>query len=176
MRVGRCAAVALAVGTVAALSIAVQVRAGGDKVGFPENYGNGVQYLSVDKPSKQVHEFYAASAAIDAAHKGQPLPDGTVLIGVQYNAKLDGDGNPVKGPDGRFIKADLRGYAVMEKRKGWGTDYPEDKRNGEWEYRVFNADKSPNEKVNLGVCFDCHRPLASQDYVHSYEKLKAATH
>jgi hypothetical protein len=77
-----------------------------------------------------------------------------VFIGVLYNAQLDADGNPVKGPDGRFVKADLRGYAVMEKRKGWGTDYPEDKRNGEWEYRAFKADKTPNEQINLGVCFD----------------------
>jgi Cytochrome P460 len=169
-------AIAGAIGAVAAVSLVVQVRAGADKVAFPENYAKGVVYVTVDKPSKQVHEFYAAPAAIDAAHKGEPMPDGTVLIGVQYNAKLDAEGNPVKGPDGRFIKADLRGYAVMEKRKGWGTDYPEDKRNGEWEYRVFNADKTPNEKVNTGVCFDCHRPQASNDYVYTYDKLKTATH
>jgi len=80
-----------------------------------------------------------------------------------------------RGLDGRFVKADLRGYAVMEKRKGWGTDYPEDKRNGEWEYRAFKADKTPNEQINLGVCFDCHRPQAKQDYVHSYDNLKTAT-
>src|SRR5215475_2597723 len=115
---GKYAVAAIAVGAVAALSIAVQVRAGADKVVFPENYGKGVHYLTVDKPSKQVHEFYAAPASFAAARKGDPLPDGTVLIGVHYNAKLDADGNPVKGPDGRFIKADLRAYAVMEKRKG----------------------------------------------------------
>ncbi len=55
------------------------------------------------------------------------------------------------------------------------TDYPEDKRNGEWEYRAFKADKTPNEQINLGVCFDCHRPQAKQDYVHSYDNLKTAT-
>jgi Cytochrome P460 len=50
-----------------------------------------------------------------------------------------------------------------------------DKRNGEWEYRAFKADKTPNEQINLGVCFDCHRPQAKQDYVHSYDNLKTAT-
>jgi len=29
----------------------------------------------------------------------------------------------------------------MEKRTGWGSEYPEAKRNGEWEYQVFHADK-----------------------------------
>src|SRR5690348_17498809 len=89
MMTGKYAVVGIAVGAVAALSLAVQVRAGADKVAFPENYGKGVHYLTVDKPSKQVHEFYAAPAAIDAAHKGEPMPDGTVFVGVHYNAKLD---------------------------------------------------------------------------------------
>jgi hypothetical protein len=175
MVVKKYVTVVVAIGAAAAVSLVVQVRAGGDKIAFPENYSKGVHYVTVDKPTKQVHEFYAAPAAIDAARKGEPMPDGTVLVGVHYNAKLDADGNPVKGPDGRFIKADLRAYAVMEKRKGWGTEYSEDKRNGEWEYQVFNADKTPNEKVNLGVCFDCHRPEANHDYVYTYDKLKTAT-
>jgi hypothetical protein len=64
----------------------------------------------------------------------------------------------------------------MEKRSGWGTDYPAGTRNGEWEYRVFTADMKPNEQVNLGVCFDCHKPKANQDFVHSYDQLKSATH
>ena len=173
---GKYAVVAVAAGAVAAVSVAVQVWANADKVAFPENYAKGVQYLTVDKPTKQVHEFYAAPAALDAARKGEPMPDGTVLVGVHYNAKLDADGNPVKGPDGKFVKADLLRYAVMEKGKGWGTDYPEDKRNGEWEYRLFNADKTPNDKVNLSACFGCHLPQAKQDFVYSYDNLKTATH
>jgi hypothetical protein len=174
MITAKYAVLAVAVGAVAATSIVIQVRAGADKIAFPENYGKGVLYLTVDKPSKQVHEFYAAPAVLEAARKGEPLPDGAVLTGVHYNAKLDADGNPIKGPDGRFIKADLLRYAVMEKRKGWGTDYAEDKRNGEWEYRIFNADKTPNEKANLAACFDCHRPQAKQDFVYSYDNLKTS--
>jgi hypothetical protein len=169
--------VVAAFGAIAGVGVGAQVWAGADKVAFPENYATGVHYLIVDKPStKQVHEFYAAPASIEAARKGEPMPHGTVLVDVQYNAKLDADGNPVKGPDGGFVKADLLGYNVMEKRKGWGTDYAEDKRNGEWEYRKFKPDKTPNEQVNLGICFDCHKPLASHDYVQSYDKLKTATH
>ena len=30
----------------------------------------------------------------------------------------------------------------MEKRKGWGTEYPDNIRNGEWEYQAFTPAKA----------------------------------
>jgi len=171
----RLVAVTTVVGAIAGLSLAVQVRAGADRIAFPEDYAKGVMYLSVDKPSKQVHEFYAPAAALAAARKGDPMPDGTVITGVHYNAQLDGDGNPVKGPDGHFIKTTLRQYAVMQKKAGWGADYGDDVRNGDWEYRIFTAEKKPNDQVKTAVCFGCHKPEAAHDFVYSYDKLKAAT-
>jgi hypothetical protein len=170
------AAFTAVIGAAAGLSLVVKVWAGAEKVAFPEYYASGVKYLVVDKPNKQVHEFYTSPGAIEAARRGEPMPNGTVITGVHYNAQLDGDGNPVKDSNGRFIKADLRAYAVMEKRSGWGADYPAEKRNGEWEYRVFTADMKPNAQVNLGLCFECHKPKANQDFVHSYDQLKPATH
>ena len=166
--------VALAACAGLAAGIAVQVRAANDKFTFPADYLSGVEYLAVDKPSKQVHVFYAPQAAIDAAKKGQPMPDGTVFTGVHYNAKLDAQGNPEKDANGRFIRADLRQYAVMRKEKGWGADYPADKRNGEWEYRIFTTDRQWNDKVGAEPCLGCHLPKAGQDFVWSYENLKAA--
>src|SRR6478672_13660129 len=107
---------AVAVGGLVASAIAV--RAANDQFTFPEDYAKGVEYLSVDKPSKQVHVFYAPRAAIEAAKAGKPMPEGTVFTGVHYNAKLDKDGNPEKDANGRFIRGDLRQYAVMRKEKG----------------------------------------------------------
>ena len=107
---------ALAVGALTASAIGV--RAANDQFTFPATFAEGVEYLSVDKPSKQVHVFYASQAAIEAAKAGKPMPEGTVITGVHYNAKLDKDGNPEKDANGRFIKADLRQFAVMRKEKG----------------------------------------------------------
>jgi hypothetical protein len=150
-------------------------QAGRDKVAFPENYAKGVKWRVADKPQfKQVQEFYAMPDAIEAARKEQPMPNGTVFVGVQYNVQLDGQGNPVLGPDGRFIKTNLRGYLVMEKQTGWGAEYPPELRNGEWEYQIFKADKTPNENVKLTDCFACHKPLASKDFVQAYDELKKA--
>jgi len=92
---------------------------------------------------------------------------------VQYAAKLGADGNPEKDANGRFIKDKLVGYTVMEKRKGWGAEYPENIRNGEWEYQAFRADKSVNTTAKLEGCFNCHKPLGDKvDFVFSYDRMK----
>ena len=90
-------AVAAALGGVAGLALAIQVRAGGDKVAFPENYAAGILYGTVDRyDTKQYREQYVMPAAIEAVHKGQPIPSGTVITMVEYKAQLDAQGNPVK--------------------------------------------------------------------------------
>lgn len=148
------------------------VFAGADKVAFPENWSKDVLYGTVDRfDIKQYRELYASKAAVDAVKAGKPIPGGTVLTLVQYKAKLDDKGLPAKGADGRFQKGDLVAYAVMEKRAGWGTEYKDDLRNGEWEYQVFTADRKPNEKANIPACFQCHKPHEKQDFVISLAKL-----
>src|ERR1044072_980004 len=149
------------------VALATQVRAGGDLVKFPEGCDKGVMSTTVDRPdNKQFREVYTSQAALDAAKKGQPLPDGTVITLLQYRAKLGADGNPEKDANGRFIKTnELLAYTVMEKRKGWGAEYPDNIRNGEWEYQAFTADKQVNTKAKLTACFECHKTRApGQDF------------
>jgi hypothetical protein len=150
-----------------------QGRAGGDLVKFPEGFDKGVLYTTVDRAdNKQYRELYTSQAAVDAARKGEPMPDGTVVTLVQYRAKLDAQGNPEKDANGRFIKGDLIGYTVMEKRKGWGSEYPDDVRNGEWEYQAFTPAMQPNPNAKLVACFQCHKPLpAKADFLFSYDKM-----
>jgi hypothetical protein len=144
----------------------------------------GVRFLAVGDQRRpveglqraQCREFYTSQAAIEAAKRGEPLPNGTVIINVQYAAQLDAQGNPVKDANGRFIKTNIVAYNVMEKRAGWGTEYLDDIRNGEWEYQAFRPDKTPNTNANLTNCYTCHKPLGlKQDFVFTYERLKAAT-
>ncbi len=146
--------------------------AGPDRIVFPAGYRAGVLYTTVDRADiKQHRELYASREAAEAAKEGKPLPDGTVLTLVQYKVKLDDQGNPVKDDRGRFVKAEIAGYTVMEKRAGWGTEYPAELRNGDWEYSVFTADGKFNDKANFKSCFECHKPHADRDYVMSYVQL-----
>jgi hypothetical protein len=165
----------VAMTAVAAVMLTVAVRAGGDKVAFPENYAKGVLYTTVDRAdNKQYRELYATPEAIAAVKAGQPVPSGTVITLVQHKAKLDANGNPEKDANGRFIKGDLIGYTVMEKRTGWGGEYADEIRNGEWEYQAFKADKTVNDKANLKNCFTCHKPLDKQDFLFTFQAMKDA--
>ena len=118
---GLCAAYGAAIGN------AREPVAGANQISFPEKFSNGVLYTTVDRAdNKQYRELFSTPEAIDALKAGKPIPSGTVLTLVQYKAKLDAQGNPEKDGAGRFIKSDLIGYAVMEKRTGWGSDYGDD--------------------------------------------------
>ena len=99
MTIDRKFTIATVVAAVTALTTAVSVRAGGDKIMFPAEYTKGAVYMTLDRPeNKQVREYYTSQAAIDAARKGAPLPNGTVITVVQYAAQLDAQGNPARTP------------------------------------------------------------------------------
>ncbi len=169
--------IAAAVMTSMPLLIAVaQAQLGRDKVAFPQDYAKGVLYATLDSANlKQYRELWGPAAALEAAKAGKPLPDGTVLTLVQYAALPTAAGEPQKDASGRFIKGRLVGYAVMEKRAGWGAEYAEQLRNGEWEYQAFSADGKPNNAANVTACFACHKPLGEKvDFTFSYDRMKAA--
>ena len=158
-----------------AASASTTAFAGPEKIKFPSDYLRGVLYQTLDRPdNKQYRELYAPAEAIDAVRKGRPIPDGTVLTLVQWSVHQDANGVPLKDANGRFMKKEIIAHTVMEKRKGFGADYPADwPRNGDWEYAVFTADGLPNAKANANnkACFTCHLPHAKQDFVISLAKL-----
>ena len=178
MNLGKTIVVSTVIACVSAALIAVVAHAGGDNVAFPANYASGVRYTTVDRAdNKQYRELYVSPPeAIEAAKKGEAMPSGTVITLVQYAALLDVHGNPQIAANGRFIKGNIVAYTVMEKRTGWGAEYPDNVRNGEWEYQAFKADKTPNTGANLTACFNCHKPLgAGPDYLFSYDRMKGAS-
>jgi MFS family permease len=67
----------------------------------------------------------------------------------------------------------LRKNSPKEKQS-WGVDYPPAKRNEEWEFQAFNADKSVNNNENLDRCFCCHKGQAQQDFVYTLGPMKTA--
>jgi hypothetical protein len=161
-----------AAGALGVTAFAQTTGFGGDKIKFPTDLGT--LYVTIDRAdNKQFREYYANAAAVGAAKKGAPLPAGSVLTGVLFKAKLDGQGVPEKGGDGRFIRDELIGYIVMEKQTGWGSGVPADLRNGEWEYQSFTPAKAVNEKANLKNCYECHRDKvgAAKDFVFTLDKV-----
>lgn len=78
---------------------------GGDPVKFPAHYDKGVLYTTVHR-GNITEELYTGQEAIEAVKRGDPLPSGTVITLVDYR-------------DDKLYR-----YVVMEKRAGWGHEYP----------------------------------------------------
>ena len=146
------------------------------RVAFPEGYKESfVKYHTINFPAtKQVRYYYANKAAVQAAKAGKPLPDGSVLFAEVYTAKLNADKNPVKGADGFFVAEKLVAYTAMASGKGWGAEFPEMLRNGDWNYAVFTTEKQQRPGVNQAECLACHKPLDSASYVFTLKELAAA--
>ena len=158
----------------AVLVLAVPAMAGPDKVLF-SLYQTQVLVSTVDRPDiKEVRQIYATPEGVKTARAGRPVPSGTVLTMVHFKARVNDKGELVKDPNGRLVMGDLDRISVMEKRTGWGAEYSDDIRNGEWEYALFRPDGTRNETANIKACFQCHKPKAAQDFVFSAEDLKAS--
>lgn len=138
--------------SLSALALSSLAWAGGDLVEFPSDYADGVLYTTVHRGNIK-EDIYANQQAIDAVKAGLPLPSGSVITLVDFRDN------------------ELYRYVVMEKRSGWGSEYPDDLRNGEWEYQAFNADRSVNTEENLSRCFSCHKSEASNDYVFTFKDM-----
>jgi hypothetical protein len=148
--------------------------AGAEKVAFPA-YQRHVLYDVLDQPeNKEVRELYVSPEALKSLRAGQPLPSGTVLSAPTFKALLNDKGELVKDANGRLVRGRLDRIVVMEKRAGWGAEYPPELRNGEWEYARFGADGTQSPNVKYDACFQCHRPKSNQDFVFSYQQLVKA--
>ena len=157
----------------ASATVALLPLGGQAEVTFPENFAAGVLYATIDRAdTKQRLELFAPPEAIAAARKGEMLPDGTVLTMLRYNAELDAAGNPVRDADGRFVKAALAGYSVMEKQRGWGAEHPAPLRNGEWAYRRFTPSREIDDSIAQITCLQCHKRQHRQDFVFSHDKMR----
>jgi hypothetical protein len=148
--------------------------AGQEKVGFPL-YQNHVLYTVLDQPElKELREAYINPEAFKALQPGQPMPYGTILSLPTFKALVDEKGELVKDPNGRLVRGRLDRVVVMEKRPGWGAEYPEELRNGEWEYARFLGDGRRDPKANIKGCFECHKPEAQRDFVFTLTELLKA--
>ena len=154
-------------------------QAGTENVKFPKGYAkNYVLYTTVNKPNKKrgdtFRKFFIPRAALAAVKAGKKLPNGTVLVREDWLTKKDAAKKSIVGADGRFVTTKKKGVQVMEKRDGWGADYPASKRNGTWEYASFKPDGKRNAKAKIGNCFGCHMRKKSDGFVFSMKALKAA--
>lgn len=145
-------AAAVAVSTV--VLVGIQVHAETNRVQFPPNLDDLVHYTTVRRGDVTEH-IMTTREAIDAVKKGQPIPDGTHFVLVDYR-------------DGKVHR-----YFVMQKGKGWGADYDESRRTEDWQFQWFWADKSINMDENTARCQSCHSSRSGENFLYTFDAIGA---
>ena len=149
--------------------------AGPERVDFPSSYRERwLLYNAIERPDRKppvVRFMYVNPDAARAAKAGEPAPYGSVLIMEDRKVKLDEQGRPVRGSDGRFVPTDeIVNIFVQQKGKGWGEAYPAEMRNGDWEYAWFNPDGTRRAGAKFDGCFACHLSRAGRDFTFTFSK------
>jgi cytochrome c553 len=144
-------------------------------VAFPEGYKDSfTKYHTINFPAtRQVRYYFANKAAVQAAREGKPMPEGAMIFVEVYSTKLDADKKPVTGSDGFFVPEKLLLYTAMASGPGWGRDFPDMLRNGDWNYALFTTEKQ-QRPANQAECLGCHKPLDSTSYLFTLKQLAAA--
>lgn len=145
---------------------------------FPRDFPNGfVLYLTLnDAEHDLVKKHYINTVGFEAARAGKPLPDGTVVLQVNYRARLGPDGEPAVDRKGAWELDRIASYTGMESRAGWGADLPAWLRNASWNFGTFTANRAPSPDANQAVCLACHKRQALVSHVYTFNELRDATH
>jgi cytochrome c553 len=131
---------------------------------LPGNFPAGFTLYQSAVEAGVMTKRYANAAAATAARKGARLPDGSVIISVNYTAQKDARGKDEAGP--------IQSYAGMESRKDWGKDIPLLLRNENWDYALFAADGKRRDELNQAQCLACHKPKEADSYVFTLKQLQ----
>lgn len=130
------------------------VEAETNRTTFPENIDQLVHYATVRRGDVTEH-MLTSQEAIDAVKNGQPVPADTHFVLVDYR-------------DGKVFR-----YFVMEKGQGWGADYSEDRRTGDWQFQWFNPDRTVNLAENTARCQSCHSSRADREFLFTSDSIHA---
>lgn len=130
-----------------------QVNAEPTRTTFPENLDQLVHYTTVKRGNVTEH-IMTTPEAVNAVKNGQPIPNGTHFVLVDYR-------------EGEVFR-----YFVMEKGEGWGAEYPEDRRTGDWQFQWFKPDRTINMAENTARCQSCHQSRADQDFLYTFGQLQ----
>ena len=111
-----------------------------------------VHYTTVRRGNVTEH-ISTTREAIEAIQKGLPVPNGTHFVLADYR-------------DEKIYR-----YFVMEKNAGWGADFDERRRTGDWQFQWYWPDRTINLKENTARCMSCHASRKDQSYLYTARRL-----
>lgn len=124
-----------------------------NRVEYPANLDELVQYTTVTRG--EVTEFiYTSQAALDAIRAGEPVPQDTQVILQDWR-------------DGEVYR-----LFVMQNGEGWGDEYAEATRTGDWQFQWYWPDGSINADENTERCRACHQSREDRGYMFTYNDAR----
>ena len=137
--------------TSAVFAFALHARAEANRVTFPK-LEELIHYTTVRRGNVTEH-ISTTREALEAIQNGQPVPNGTHFVLADYR-------------DEKIFR-----YFVMEKGAGWGNDYDERRRTGDWQYQWFKPDRTINLQENTTRCMACHSSQKDNQYLYTAKRL-----
>jgi len=120
-----------------------------NRVTFPDI--EALEHYTTVTRGEVTEHMMTTPEALAAVRAGQPMPDGTHVVLVDYRG-------------GEVFR-----YFVMQKGAGWGADY--DNRTGDWQFQAFHPDQSNNLDESAARCMGCHQPRADTEYQFLYSDI-----
>lgn len=142
---------AIVAATIAFMSHSVPAEP--NRATFPENFDNYVMYGDYSRGSGG-ELAYALPEVIELAKNNQPMPNGTHLV-----LAIRRDNNVVS-------------YFVMNKGQGFGLDYPEERRTGDWQFQEFDLNRQVIASADTARCQSCHSG-SSTDFRFTIDRMQA---
>lgn len=138
---------------VLAISLAQSAVAEPNRVQFPDDLDALEHYTTVTRG--EVTEFiYTSQSALDAIRAGEPVPPDTQIILQDWR-------------DGEVYR-----LFVMQNGQGWGDEYAEVTRTGDWQFQWYWPDGSINTDENTERCRACHQSREGRNYMFTYNDAR----
>ena len=61
----------------------------------------------------------------------------------------------------------------MEKGEGWGLDFSEEQRTGDWHFQQFDPDGQVRRTAFAERCQSCHQSQAANAYMFTSDRMRA---
>lgn len=138
--------------------------AGPEQIDYPTAYQSRYVWMGdIDRhDNNTIRRLYMNPEAFATAKAGQPFPDNTILV-LEMRSIQMADGKPVL-KDGRFVPGDnVVGIGIQQKKRGFGTAYADNLRNGDWEYAFFDIN-GVRRSTPSQSCLQCHKPREAEDF------------
>ncbi len=139
---------------------------------FPQDF---VQYARVDRLDAMVRDLFISAEALAAARAGRPMPYGSTIAIVAYQAQRGADGVPLRDEQGHLVRGESPGIVhVAQKRGDWqAQDFP----GGtvplfdEWNFGSFALNGERHDE-DLLACINCHNTTGREDPLWSNTLLR----